>query len=641
MSLSIRDQQQDAHRIRRRIIAAGVLCILVVTGLMTQMVRLQVVDHHHYATLSQENRIKVNPIPPSRGQILDRNGTVLAENRPSYQLVATPERVPDIDTMLDEVGEIIEITEAQRERFLNRLNNSRHFEAIPLRTRLDEEEVAKLAVHRHRLPGLEVDARLVRHYPKGYTGSHAVGYVGRITAQDLRHIDRPAYRGTNHIGKSGVEHAFEQVLHGEVGVERVETNAAGRVLRTLDRRPPRSGEDLILTLDIDLQEVAERALGEQRGAVVAMDPNTGELLAMASRPHYDPNMFVRGMSGEHFQELEDTGWQPLINRPIRGLYPPASTIKPFVGLAALEHDVIRPDTEIHCDGAYHVEGRDEPFRCWRDWGHGETDYIKAIAESCNVFFYDTAFRLGIDRMSEFLEPFGFGSPTRVDTSGERSGILPNRDWKRRALGGGWYHGETVITGIGLGYFSTTPMQLARATAILANQGRIVEPRLVQTIRDGEAGHESRTAASTPQERIELNDPEHWELTTEAMRAAVEHPRGTARLIGDDLDYSLAGKTGTAQVTESREDDDEEEIPEHLRSHALFIGFAPAEDPEIAVVVVVENAEGGGGAAAAPVARAVTDAWLVDDHTFLEDLETGRIDESEVEDEEEAPMELMP
>ena len=641
MRISIGDQQRDARAIRRRIIVAGVLCVLVVAALMTQMVRLQVVDYHHYATLSQENRVKVTAIPPTRGQIYDRNGAVLAENRASYQLSVTPEQVPDLEATIDEIGQVIELSDGHRERFWRRLEGSRHFEQIPLRTRLSDEEVAKLAVHRHRFPGVEVDARLVRHYPNQELGSHAIGYVGRITPEDVRHIDRTAYRGTNHIGKSGLEHTYERVLHGEVGFERVETNAAGRVLRTINRQPPRPGDDLQLTLDNSLQEVAERALGDQRGAVIAMDPEDGGILALASRPDFDPNIFVRGMSRERFQELEDGGWQPLINRPVRGTYPPASTIKPFVGLAALEHGIIDPDTEVHCDGEYHVEGRERPFRCWREWGHGDADFAAAVAESCNVFFYDTAFRLGIDRMADFLRPFGFGAATEIDTSGERSGILPDRDWKRRTLGGGWFHGETVLTGIGLGYFSATPLQLAKATATLANRGRIVEPHLVRSIRDGESGEAIRAADTVPEERIELSDAQHWETTIDAMRGAIEYHRGTARIIQEGLSYPMAGKTGTAQVTELDEDaEDPQDRPEHLRSHALFIGFAPVDDPEIAVVVVVEHA-GSGGAAAAPVARAVTDAWLLDDLAFLEELEAGRIDESEVEAEEEAPMELMP
>ncbi len=641
MRLPQRDQDQDLARIRRRLAAAGVLCLLAVAGLMAQMVRLQVIDHSHYATLSQENRIEVNAIPPSRGRIYDRDGTILAENRPSYRLLATPERIPDLDAMLDQVAGLIELTEAQRERFRERIEDARHFEAITLRTQLDEQEVAKLAVHRHRLPGLEVDAHLVRHYPQGKTASHPLGYVGRITAEELRHLDRSAYRGTHYIGKSGIERAYEDTLHGEVGMERVETNAAGRELRTLERRPPRYGEDLSLTLDLELQEVAERALGDRRGAVIALRPDNGAVLAMASRPRYDPNMFVEGMSRERFQELEASGWQPLINRAIRGTYPPASTIKPFVGLAALAHEVIEPESEVYCNGEYHIEGREEPYRCWRQGGHGHTDYTEAMAQSCNVFFYDTAFRLGIDRMSTFLEPFGFGAPTGIDLDGERSGILPSRAWKRRNLGGSWYQGETVVNGIGLGYFSATPLQLARATAILANRGRIIEPHLV---RDGSTGGKATpTAASSEGDgaRIELDDPGNWTATIQAMRAAVEHPRGTARLIGQGLAYRLAGKTGTAQLTEIEHEAEAQERSGRQRNHALFLGFAPVADPEIAVAVVVEHADGGGGAVAAPVARAVTDAWLLDDRSFLEQLEAGRLDDSEVEDAEQAPSGVTP
>ncbi|MBK1734026.1 penicillin-binding protein 2 [Halorhodospira abdelmalekii] len=633
----MRDQRRDARTIRSRIIIAGLLSVLAIAILLAQMVRLQVVEHQHYATLSHENRVKVAPVPPTRGLIYDRNGRILAENRPSYQLVITPERVPDLDATLAALRQVVAISDSQLERFQQQLQRSRHFEEIPLRTQLDESEVARLAVHRHRFPGIEVNARLVRHYPEGTYSSHVVGHVGHITREEQRRIDRAAYRGTQHIGKSGIELAFEALLHGKVGYERVETNALGRVLRTLERHPPQPGHDLILTLDSRLQRVAERALGDSRGAVVAIEPASGAILAMANRPSYDPNMFVEGMSRERFRELEETGWQPLYNRAIRATYPPASTIKPFVGLAALEHGVITPEKTIRCDGTYRMEGRERPFRCWREHGHGDVDYHRAIAESCNVYFYDTAFNLGIDRMSTFLAPFGFGKPLMADLEGERSGILPSREWKRGAIGQGWFHGETVITGIGLGYFSATPLQLAAATATLANRGTIVRPYLVETIRDGSNGSESRIAQTTPHKRIELNDSTYWDETIEGMRQTIAHPRGTGRLIGHDLPYSFAGKTGTAQVAERGDEDpvEHEQRPEHLRNHALFIGFAPIEEPQIAIAVVVEHG-GSGAAAAAPIARAVTDAWLLGDLDQLEKLEAGRIDASAVEHEGGAP-----
>ncbi len=639
MNEPLQHEHTTARAIQRRIIIAAALCTLAVGGLIAQMVRLQVLDHGHYATLSQENRLEVNAIPPSRGQIFDRNGVTLAENRPSYQLVATPERISDPATLLDEIGEIIQLTEAQRGRFRDRLRNASHFEEIPLRTQLEEKEVARLAVHRHRFPALEIDARLVRHYPEAQETSHAVGHVGRITPRDLRQIDRSSYRGTKYIGKSGIEATYEQMLHGEVGMERVETNAAGRVIRTIEREPPRAGKDLVLTLDSSLQEVAQRALGQQRGAVVALRPATGEVLALASRPSFDPNRFVEGMSRDRFQELEEEGWQPLINRAVRGTYPPASTIKPFIALAALEHDVIEPDSTVYCNGEYHLEGREEPFRCWRERGHGEVDLREAIVESCNVFFYDTALELGIDRMSGLLDRFGFGRPTRIDTTSERSGILPSRDWKRRQLGSSWYQGETLVTGIGLGYFSATPIQLAKATATLANRGLTVNPHLVHAIRDGKE-EERPFRATKPQRSIELEHPSHWEKIIAAMQGAVEDDRGTARIIGEDLSYKLAGKTGTAQLTELTEGADHEERPEELRSHALFIGFAPIEDPEIAIAVVAEHA-GSGGANAAPIARAVTDAWLLGDRSYLQALEAGRLNDDQVEDEEQTATEPTP
>ncbi|BAU56495.1 Penicillin-binding protein 2 [Halorhodospira halochloris] len=641
----IPDHHRDAHITRTRIILAGTVCLITVLIVLSQMVRLQIVDHQHYATLSHENRIKVTPIPPTRGLIYDRNGHVLAENRPSYQLTLIPERVPDLEKTLEQISQIVHVSDAQKERFKTQLQRSRRFEEVPLRSQLDDEEVAKLAVHRHRFPGMEVNARLVRHYPNPNHSSHAVGHVGHITREDLRRIDQSTYRGTHHIGKSGIELAFEDTLRGEVGFERVETNALGRVIRSIERTPPKPGNDLILTIDSKLQEVAERAIGDERGAVVAIEPQSGEILALASQPSYDPNKFVEGMTHQRFRELERTGWQPLYNRASRGTYSPASTIKPFVGLAALEHGVIEKDTEVNCDGEFFLEGRDRPYRCWRETGHGDINFGQALAESCNVFFYDTSFKLGIDRMSKFLEQFGFGAQTTSDIPGERRGVLPSRDWKRGAIGQGWFHGETVITGIGLGYFNATPLQLATATAILGNRGELITPRLVRGVADG-ANNDQNSAIelgqateTTPTQRIDIDDPSHWEETIEGMRLAIQHYRGTARLINENLNYDFAGKTGTAQITE-RDVDDDEERPEHLRNHALFIGLAPADDPQIAIAVVIEHG-GSGGAAAAPVARAVVDYWMLQDKTYLQQLEQGRIDASEVEDEEDSELEIAP
>ncbi len=638
----IRDRRHDARLVTRRIFIAAALCVISVVVLMTQLVRLQVVDHHHYVTLSQENRVKVVPVPPTRGIIYDRNGIVLAENRPSHRLVVTPERVPDITSALTEIAKIIDLPDAKRERFEDLLRRKRHFEEIPLRTRLDEEEVARLAAHRHRFPGMEVRAQLVRHYPLHEHASHAVGYVGRISPNELRRIETSRYRGTSHIGKGGVELAYEDILHGDVGYERVETNALGRVIRTLERQPPRPGDDLVLTIDSRLQEVAERALGDRRGAAIAMDPRNGEILAMASTPNYDPNIFVDGMSRAQFQELERGAWQPLFNRAVRGRYPPASTIKPFIGLAALDRGIITADETIRCTGEYFLDGIERPYRCWRPGGHGNVDLAAAVAQSSNVYFYEIGFELGIDAMGEFLRPFGFGETTGIDLVGERAGVLPSRKWKRTNLGEGWFHGETVITAIGLGYFVTTPLQLVTATSVFATRGERVQPQLVRAVQDGSTGEERFLGNTSPHPRIELEDPEHWESTIKAMRDSVRHPRGTARIISHGLRYDLVGKTGTAQLTTLGEERDYEhdERPEHLRDHAIFIAFAPADAPEIAVAVVIEHG-GSGGAAAAPVARAITDAWLRDDTSYLMTLEAGRIDTRRAEEIIETPIGVLP
>jgi penicillin-binding protein 2 len=605
----LKDPVRESRIIRRRLLVSMLLVIVAFGLLASRVAWLQVVSYQHYSTLSQNNRVRLVPAPPTRGLIYDRNGVVLAENITAHGLVLTPEQVPDIEDTLRRLGEIVELRPADLERFHELYRRQPEFLEIPLRLDLTDREVARFAVNRHRFPGVEVTSRLIRHYPLGATAAHAIGYVGRITERELQAVDGD-YQASSHIGKTGIEAYYEGRLRGEAGIEQVETNAMGRVLRVLERTPPVPGEDLYLTLDIGLQKVAEAALGDMSGAVVALDPRNGEVLAFVSEPGYDPNLFVTGISIDDYSRLQTHRDHPLFNRALRGQYPPGSTFKPFVALAGLVNDVRDAGDSMMCGGVYKLPHASHIWRDWKRWGHGEVDLNDAIAESCDIYFYDLAYELGIDALHEFLGPFGFGQETGIDLSPERTGVLPSREWKRRNRGEPWYHGETVITGIGQGFTLTTPLQLAYATTILANRGDAMRPHLLRATRlPGENGAPEPVPVE-PVPDVELQNPEHWTSVIDAMVSVVHGDNGTARAIGEGAPYLIAGKTGTAQVF-SLEDDQEynpEELAERLRDHALFIAFAPAYDPRIVVSVVVENG-GSGSGTAAPIARTVIDAWL--------------------------------
>lgn len=606
----IKDQAGELRLVRSRLAVSLLLVMAAMAVLGGRLWWLQVAGYQHYSTLSQENRVKVVPVAPTRGLIYDRNGVLLAENVPTYRLVVTPEQVVDMERLLKRLGRVVTLRPVDLERF-HRLRRQRPgFQDIPLKFDLTEEEVAKLAVDRHRFPGVEVKAQLTRHYPLGATAVHAVGYVGRINERELEKLPAAQYSATSHIGKSGVERFYEDRLHGEVGVERVETNAMGRRLRTLERSAPAPGEDLYLSLDVRLQKVAEAALGAESGAVVAVDPGSGEVLAFASTPTFDPNLFVNGISLDEYRRLQTEHDKPLFNRALRGQYPPGSTVKPFMGLAGLETGTKNAEETVYDPGYYSLPGVDHRWRCWKRWGHGEVDLHQAIAQSCDTYFYDLAFNMGIDTMHDFLQPFGFGRRTGIDLPGEEPGLVPSKAWKKRTKGEPWYHGETIIAGIGQGYMLSTPLQLAYATAILANRGDAVPPHLLRAIHEpGKIG--VRAAAADSEPSIGVSDEAYWDTVIDAMEDVVHGRRGTARALGEDAAYRFAGKTGTAQVfgIGQEEEYDAEELEKRLRDHALFIAFAPAEQPEIAVAVVVENG-GSGGATAGPIARTVMDAWLL-------------------------------
>ena len=609
--LTIKDFSRESYLASTRAVTAAIIVGLLTLALVGRLAHLQVLKHRHFTTLSENNRVKIVPVAPTRGLIFDRNGEILAQNLPAYGLEVVPELVEDVDALIGELREIIEITDADEEEFLAVLARKPRFEKIPLRLRLDDHEVARFAVNRHRFPGVDIDARLTRNYPHGELGVHLVGYVGRIDKRELDSIDQADYRGTSHIGKTGIEASHEDWLHGKVGHQRVETNAQGRILRVLERHDPVPGRNLYLTMDVKLQRTAEAALGEERGAIVALEPVTGAVLAMASTPGFDPNLFVHGIDVDTYRSLQRSPERPLFNRAINGQYPPGSTIKPFLGLAGLEHNIGHAQGKSWCPGWFRLPGRERKYRDWKKYGHGRIGLRDAIVQSCDVYFYELALALGIDRMHEYLSSFGFGARTGIRLGGESPGLMPSRTWKRNARGQSWYPGETVITGIGQGYMLTTPLQLASATAAIATRGTRMRPRIVDRAVDPGSGE---TEAVEPETKATISslDAANWKRIVEAMAGVVHGPRGTAKRINAGIAYRMAGKTGTAQVVGigQNEEYDADKLDKRFHDHGLFVAFAPVEEPRIAVAVIVENG-GTGSGAAAPLARIVIDAWLGD------------------------------
>ena len=605
----MRDRKQESLLVTNRLVLALVGVVLLIGALLGRLFYLQVVSHDHFATLSEDNRVKLVPVPPTRGQVYDRHGVLLAHNQLSFGLEVTPESVPDMERALADLGEVIEVRAGELTRFRSLLKRRRRFESAPLRLNLSEEEVARFAVNRHRFPGFDVEARLTRYYPLGVSSAHVVGYVGRIDEQELQTLDGADYAGTTHIGKTGVEKAYEESLHGRVGYEQVEANAAGRLLRVLSHRPAVSGKDVYLHVDMSLQLAAEEALGAENGAVVAIEPHTGAVRALVSRPGFDPNPFVNGIDVASYRALQSARERPLYNRALRGQYPPGSTVKPFMALAGLFYNVGLATGATYCRGSFSLPGVRHVFRDWKRGGHGRVDLNLAIMRSCDVYFYEMALALGIDRMHEFMSGFGFGQPTGIDVGGELPGLMPSTEWKKTRRGQNWYLGETVNAGIGQGYGLATPVQLATAAAAMATRGQRVEPRVARAVVDPATGRmtpvTTRTRHTGPPESSRF-----WDKVIEAMVNVVHSPGGTALRVGADARYRIAGKTGTAQVFSLRGGKyNEKTVEKHLRDHALFIAFAPAEDPRIAVAVLVENG-GGGSRTAAPVARKVMDHYLL-------------------------------
>ena len=614
----IRNPERELERFRRRLAIAGGAVLVAFAALVGRFAYLQVAQHGHFRTLAETNRIAIVPIAPNRGVITDRNGVVLAQSYSAYTLEIQPSRVRDLEATIDALAGVVDIAPRDRRRFRKLMEESKNFESLPIRTKLTDDEVARFAASRYRFPGVEIKARLFRHYPFGEVASHVIGYIGRITERDLARIaawDESAdYKGTDTIGKVGVELTYERELHGTTGVEEVEVDAAGRAVRTLSRTPPVSGNNLRLSIDINLQAAAEAAFGDRRGALVAIEPSTGDVLAFVSKPGYDPNLFVDGIDSASWQELNESPDKPLLNRPLRGAYPPGSTIKPFLALGALASGKRTPTQTFADPGYFQLAGAAHRFRDDKKGGHGMVDMTKAIVVSCDTYFYLLANETDIDDSWRFMSSLGFGHPTGIDIEGELPGVLPSREWKRQRFAGAqyreehrkWYLGDSISAGIGQGYTAFTPIQLAHATATIANDGVAFRPHLVQRIEDVRTG-ESRVIEREPAYRLAVK-PEHLAVIRNALVQV--NKEGTSAAAFRDASYVSGGKTGTAQVFSLKgEEYKAHRVDERLRDHAWYIAYAPADRPSIALAVLVENG-GFGAQAAAPIARQVLDYYLL-------------------------------
>ncbi len=605
-SYTIKDAITENRIFLNRIVTVFMLVMLLLLVLVVRLVYLQIEGHQHYATLATKNRIKISSIPPTRGSIYDRKGRVLAENLPAFGIAIIPEQVKNLDDTLARLQTLLDIPDEKIAEFHKQRKRRKRFVSTPLLMNMSEEELARFAVMRPFFPGVEIQSTVVRNYPYGFLSAHVVGYVGRINEKEIKTLPVAEYSGTHHIGKVGIEQSYETELHGKAGYIEEETNAQGRAVNTLNEVQPESGANLYLTLDIDLQKTAYDALEGYNGAIVAIEIESGDVLAFASRPSYDANLFVNGISVKDYGELRDSEDRPLFNRALRGQYPPGSTVKPFVGLAGLEYQAREAKDSIYCPGYYQLPKVKHKFRDWKRWGHGPTNLDKAITESCDVYFYDLAVTLGIDRMHEFMSRFGFGQKTGIDLIGEKSGVYPSKAWKNKYRKKAWFPGDSIITSIGQGFTLTTPLQLARATATLANRGWVVTPRLVDRLQYGSASEPGPTQSG---EFIPLK-PEHLDDVIAAMVNVVHSARGTAKRISKGIDYQIAGKTGTAQVFTVKQNEtyNKYKLKKKLHDHALFVSFAPVAEPKIAVAVIVENG-GHGGSVAAPMAAKVMKHYL--------------------------------
>jgi len=615
-SVRIKDHWGEQRLFIGRSMFAGIAAVVLLVTVIGRLFWLQVVRHDYFTDLSQGNRVRLEPLPPDRGLMYDRNGTVIAENTPAYQLELIPEQVVNVKDTLRRLADI-GLIEAEQVASLERLiRASRKFEAVPLRLSLSDTDIAAFAVRQFEFPGVEIQTRLARWYPFGPVAAHALGYVAAISEDDLKHINADEYAGSSVIGKTGLETTYEEQLHGAGGYRQVLVNAQGRHVDRLgsgpvklDTRQPRAGNDLYLGLDIRVQQVAEQALAGHRGALIAIEPNTGNVVALASVPSFDPNKFTRGITGPDYVALRDDLDRPLFNRALRGAYPPGSTVKPLMALAGLEYSVIDPHATRFCHGYYTLPGSSRRYHDWKKEGHGTVDMRHAIAMSCDVYFYGLAEVLGIERVHDAMTGFGFGKPTGIDIAGERGGLMPSEEWKQQTYKQAWYPGDTVIVGIGQGYMLATPLQLAHAAAIVAAHGHGFRPRLVTGVRDA-ITRVVKTLPPIAEPPVDIKDPANWQVAIEGMEMVTE-AGGTASAVQRGASYKIAAKTGTAQVFSLGQNEkyNASTLDERLRDHALFIAFAPADAPKLAIAVLVENG-GHGGSVAAPIARRVFDAYLL-------------------------------
>ncbi|MHB1946780.1 MAG: penicillin-binding protein 2 [Gammaproteobacteria bacterium] len=608
--IPIKNHQEEIHLVTHRAIAALVLMCILIILLILRLAYLQMSKHDLYTTLSQKNWLDLVPLEPTRGLIFDRNGVLLAENTPVFSLDVIPDKIDSMTQTLSQVSKIVPLTDTEIAQFQKQLKQHRRFDEIPLKMRLTEEEVAKFSENQYRFPGVIIKARLIRHYPMGTSFIHVLGYVGRINTQDLNEIDATNYSASNYIGKLGIEKYYEDELHGTVGYEQAENDASGEPVRVLNRIKPIPGENLYLTIDSKLQLAVEEALGGHRGAVVVIQPSTGQVLAMVSQPTYDPNIFVSGISSQDFKALQQSPDRPLYNRALRGLYPPASTVKPYMALEGLDSEVTDTEYSIYDPGIYQLKTSSQIFHDWKRHGHGVVNLPKAIMVSCDVYFFDLAFKMGIQRIDEILHKFGYGQLTGIDLDEELAGNVASPTWKKKVKGINWYPGDTLNSGIGQGYMQVTPLQLASAIATLANRGQRYTPHLL--LSEQEPGKAAVPSQPTRVSKIELNDDKYWNIVINAMQNVIQSPEGTGyRRFGHDAPYTVAAKTGTAQVFTKKhydmtvEHDNQDLLPERLRDNSLFVAFAPVDHPRIAIAVVVENS-----LLAASIARKILDYYLI-------------------------------
>lgn len=607
--IPIKNHHEEIQLINRRAIFALVIMIICIVLFVIRLGYLQFAKHDLYTTLSKKNWLDLVPIEPTRGLIYDRNGILLAENIPVFSLDIIPDKVTNMPQTLSEITKIVPLTDLEIAEFRKQLKQHRRFDEIPLKMRLSEAEVARFSENQYRFPGAIIKARLIRHYPYGGTLSHVLGYVGRINTQELNEIDPINYSATNYIGKLGIEKYYEDELHGKVGYEQAENDASGEPVRVMKQIYPTPGENLYLTIDINLQKIIEQALAGTRGAVVAIQPSTGQILAMVSEPTYDPNLFVAGVSSQDYQALQQSIDKPLYNRALRGLYPLASTAKPYYALQALNSGVVSPDYTIFDPGWFQLRNSDHVFHDWVHRGHGSVNISRAITVSCDIYFFGLAMKMGIKRMDDILSQFGFGELTGIDSGEELPGVVASPAWKKRVKGAPWYDGDTVNSGIGQGMMQATPLQLAVAIATLANHGQHYTPYLL--LGEQEAGKNYTPESPMPLNKIEI-DKRYWDIVIKAMQAVASSPEGTAfHYFGKNVGYTVAGKSGTAQVRAKKhtpnegDHEDQSSWPEHLRDHSLFVTFAPVENPQIALAIITENTPLAKG-----VARKILDAYLL-------------------------------